>query len=146
MKNKVIITNEIKEREKAYAIRRTVFIDEQHIPADIEIDEYDEHVDTKYVLLMHHDSHAVGTARFRPYGNGILKIERVAVLSEERGQGAGRMIMEAIEAEAKKTGYHAMKLGAQLHAKAFYESLGYQAEGANYLDAGIGHVDMFKKL
>lgn len=76
----------------------------------------------------------------------MLKVERVAVLKEQRGTGAGRGIMEAIEAEARKSGYQGMKLGAQLHARKFYECLGFQAQGEIYLDAGIEHVDMVKKI
>lgn len=146
MDNRVIITNDTDEWEKAYAIRRKVFIEEQNVPEEVEVDEYDKHVDTKYVLLINHEGNAVGTARFRPYGDGILKIERVAVLEEQRGNGAGRMIMEAIETVAKKTGYKSMKLAAQLHARKFYERLGYQSYGKVYLEAGIEHIDMSKRL
>jgi predicted GNAT family N-acyltransferase len=146
MENKVLIITDTNEREKAYAIRRKVFIAEQKVPVELEMDEYDCHIDTKHVLLINDKGDAVGTARFRPYGDGILKIERVAVLAEQRGSGAGRMIMEAIENEAQKSGSSCMKLGAQLHAREFYERLGYQGYGEVYLDAGIQHIDMFKKI
>lgn len=146
MKIRTLITTDAKEREKAYAIRRKVFIEEQNVPEELELDEYDCHVDTKHVLLVNDEGNAVGTARFRPYGNGILEVERVSILPGQRGRGAGRMLMEAIEAEARKVGYNCMKLGAQLHARNFYERLGYQTYGEVYLDAGIEHIDMLKRI
>ena len=112
----------------------------------MEIDGHDYEEKTRYVLVYNAAGIAVGTARFRPYGNGIVKVERVAVLSSERSGGVGRMIMAAIEQEAKAAGYITIKLSAQLHAKMFYERLEFQAKGPVYLDAGIEHVDMFKPL
>ncbi|BBB91406.1 MAG TPA: GNAT family N-acetyltransferase [Methylomusa anaerophila] len=146
MEIQVIIANTAKEREKAYAIRRRVFIEEQNVPAELELDEYDNHKNTQHVLLFTDKEKAVGTARFRPYGDGVLKIERVAVLAEQRGGGVGRMIMEAIETEARKAGYKCLKLSAQLHARKFYERLGYQSYGEVYLDAGIKHIAMTKTI
>ena len=143
---KIMIITDPKDREKAYAIRREVFVAEQKVPEELELDAYDEEESTKHVLLVEQEQNAMGTARFRPYGNGVLKIERVAVLAENRGNGSGKMIMEAIEAEAEKAGYHLMKLSAQIHAKKFYERLGFESKGETYLEAGIEHVDMFKNI
>lgn len=92
MNLKTVITTDANEREKAYAIRCKVFVEEQNVPLEMEIDEYDCHVDTKHVLLINNEEQVIGAARFRPYRNGILKIERVAVLSEQREHGAGRTI------------------------------------------------------
>jgi predicted GNAT family N-acyltransferase len=146
MGHRIIITNEQQEREKAYIIRRKVFVEEQHVPDEMEIDEVDERADTQYILIMNEEEKPVGTARFRPYGEGVLKVERVAVLKEQRGTGTGRMIMETIETTAKKAGYQGLKLAAQLHARKFYEGLGYQSQGETYLEAGIEHIDMVKSI
>lgn len=146
MENRVIIAKDIEDREKAFSIRRKVFIEEQNVPEELEIDEYDESPDTQCVLLLDSEGSAAGTARFRPYGDDMLKIERVAVLKEQRRNGAGKAIMAAVEAEAEKAGYPCVKLAAQLHARGFYERLGYQAFGETYLEAGIEHVDMVKRI
>jgi predicted GNAT family N-acyltransferase len=146
MGNKAVITNDQQERNKTYLIRYKVFVKEQHVPEEMEIDEVDESADTKYVLLMNEEGYPVGTARFRPYGEGVLKVERVAVLPEQRGTGAGRMIMETIETEAKKTGYQGLKLAAQIHAVKFYEGLGYQSQGEIFFEAGIEHIEMVKSI
>jgi len=146
MSNTVIMTKDAQAREQACAIRRKVFIEEQHVPEELEWDEYDTHADTTHVLLTDEQGFAIATARFRPYDDGLLKIERVAVLVSQRGTGAGKMMMEAIEVAARKAGYNGMKLSAQLQARKFYEQLGYQAFGQVYLDAGIEHTDMIKKI
>ncbi len=146
MENQIIISTDRQVREQAYAIRRKVFIEEQHVPEDLEIDEYDLDANTQHMLLINNEGKAVGTARFRPGGNGILKVERVAILLEQRGKGAGMRLMHAIEQQAKQFGYHCMKLSAQVHARKFYEQLGYNAYGVVYLDAGIEHVDMVKNI
>ena len=54
--------------------------------------------------------------------------------------------MDAMEAFSKQAGRNEMVLGAQTHAIPFYENIGYQAFGPEYLDAGIPHRDMIKKL
>lgn len=144
MENKIIIANGTKEREESYVIRRKVFIEEQNVPEELELDEYDKQADTQYVLLIDSKGNSMGTARFRSYGDDVLKIERLAVLAEQRGNGAGKMIMEAVETAAKQAGYKCMKLAAQLHARKFYERLGYQSHGKIYLEAGIEHIDMSK--
>ena len=142
----VLVTNDGKDRKKTYDIRREVFIDEQHVPEALEIDEYDQQESTSYVLVTDDKKKVLGSARFRPYGAGVLKIERVAVLKKERRKGLGQVIMKAVEEEAKKAGYQCMKLAAQLHAKTFYEQMGFSAYGKIYLEAGIQHVDMLKNI
>lgn len=119
---------------------------EQNVPEALELDANVEQESTKHVLLIDQDQNIVGTARFRQYNDEVLKIERVAVLAKKRGTGAGKMIMKAIEAEAKKTGYLSMKLSAQIHARKFYERLVFVTKGETYLEAGIEHIDMFKNI
>ncbi|MBP2646216.1 MAG: yjcF [Firmicutes bacterium] len=130
----------------AIDIRRKVFIEEQKVPEELEIDEYDYDGVTQHVLALDQDGRAVGTARFRPYGEGKLKIERVAVLAQSRGCDIGSKMMSFIEAEALKNGYLALKLEAQVHARSFYERRGFLGHGAIFLDAGIEHITMEKQL
>lgn len=142
MKYKSFIIVNDEQLQKAYAIRRKVFIEEQNVPEELELDAYDRQEATKHVLMIDESKKAI----FRPYENGILKIERVAVLQTERGTGIGKLLMERIETEAKGAKYSKLKLSAQLHAQKFYEKLGYQAQGEIYLDAGIEHIDMMKDI
>ena len=69
-------------------------------------------------------------------------IGRVAVLKELRGKGYGKQLMLALHDEARKRGFQRLRLGAQLHAISFYESLGYTVSGDVFLDAGIEHRRM----
>ncbi len=120
-------------------LRRLVFIEEQQVPEDEEVDGDDDHCTH---ILAHVDGEAMGAARFQ-YINGKAKIQRVCVLKEARGTGLGaqlmRGILETIKAEGK---VETAVLGSQTHALAFYEKLGFSAFGDEYLDAGILHQDM----
>lgn len=131
------------EYEDVLDIRKVVFVEEQGVSLEEEIDEFE--TTAQYMIAYNDDHQPIATARFRDV-NGIAKIERVAVLKTERGQGTGRALMRALEQEAQRQGFHHFKLGAQTHAIPFYESLGYQAYGDQFLDAGIPHYYMEKYL
>jgi predicted GNAT family N-acyltransferase len=135
------------EREAVFAIRMTVFVEEQAVPAEEELDAYD--VTAAHFLARRVDptvSEIVGTARLLDKGHGVGKIGRVAVLREYRGQGIGGLIMRRIEHEARSAGYTELILEAQVHALPFYEKLGYIAEGDIFLDCNIEHRLMRKSL
>ena len=119
-------------------IRRVVFIEEQSVPEDIERDALDA---TALHLVALADGQPVGTARVLIAG-GTGKIGRVAVLKPHRGTGLGQALIRFAMAEIRQAGGHTAKLGAQTHALGFYEALGFTAQGAEYLDAGIPHRDM----
>ena len=87
-----------------------------------------------------------GAARLADAGDGVAKAERVAVNKAYRRKGVGDALMKTFEREAKKRGFDQVLLGAQLGAMAFYSSLGYVAEGEEYLDARIRHRWMRKTL
>lgn len=123
-------------------IRRVVFIEEQAVAEDIEVDGRDPEATH---FLAEREGRLVGTARLREV-HGEAKAERVAVLREDRGLGVGVALMVALEAEAARRGLRAVVLGAQEHAVPFYERLGYRVFGAAFLDADIPHRWMRKGL
>ena len=82
----------------------------------------------------------------RPLGNGEVKLERVAVRSEYRLLGIGRLLMARALADAKEEGYGTAVLNAQIQAGPFYEKLGFRAEGGEFLEADIPHHRMSKAL
>ncbi|WP_346797408.1 GNAT family N-acetyltransferase [Halomonas sp. Bachu 37] len=125
--------------EAAGAIRQRVFIDEQEVPQEEEWDGLDPQCRH---FLAYRGSQALGTARLLPDGH----IGRVAVLLEGRGKGVGRALMEAAIVCAQRHGHSRVVLSAQTHALAFYESLGFIAQGDEFLDAGIPHREMVLKL
>jgi ElaA protein len=119
------------------AIRRVVFIEGQNVPEDLEVDGDDP--DCLH-WLMHKDGAAIATARVTNLGD-TAKIQRVAVLPEHRGTGAGADLMRAILADIKGQ-FKQAKLGSQTQAIGFYERLGFEVYGPEYDDAGIPHRDM----
>ncbi len=125
-----------------HEIRRRVFIDEQRVPEDEEMDDLDA---ASTHLIACRDGRAIGTARLRSV-DGDAKAERVAVLSEQREHGVGRLLMQHLEVLARARGLQRMVLNAQVNVIPFYERLGYVAEGERFLDAGIPHRRMTKPL
>lgn len=131
------------ELDELLDLRRVVFVDEQGVPADLEEDGLDPAC-THFVVRDDHGA-VVGTARMREY-HGSAKAERVAVLASARGTGVGRLLMDALEAEARRQGLPDVRLNAQTSAVPFYERIGYATEGDEFEDAGIPHLAMRKRL
>ena len=119
-------------------LRRTVFIEEQNVPEDLEVDGLDP---TALHLLATQEGRPVGTARLLVKG-ATGKIGRVCVLREERGRGIGAALIRKAVEELRDLGLETARLGSQVHAIPFYEALGFAAEGPVYDDAGIPHRDM----
>ena len=132
------------EMHEALAVRRAVFIEEQLIDEDEEIDHYDGDPSTvtdAVHVLGRLDGRPVATARLlidRPDGE-YPHIGRVAVLQSERGRYWGVGVMEALHEEARRRAHAGVTLGAQEYAVGFYAKLGYVARGEVFLDAGIEH-------
>ncbi|MDE1905221.1 MAG: GNAT family N-acetyltransferase [Rhodospirillales bacterium] len=127
------------ELEACFAIRLTVFVAEQGVPPEEELDELD---DTALHVLALWNGTPAGTARAVEKAPGLRKIGRVAVKAAFRKFGIGKALMQGIEAECPGS---AFILDAQTHAIGFYERLGYAAEGEEFLDAGIPHRLMRKR-
>ncbi len=146
-----VLTIETAEQlAEAIAVRRAVFIEEQQVPEDEEIDDYD--ADPASPGISERVVHVLGRLDGRPVAtarllldqageppHGYPHIGRVAVLEELRGRRYGVAIMEALHEEARRRGHGGITLAAQEHALPFYARLGYVARGGLFLDAGIEH-------
>jgi len=119
-------------------IRLEVFVHEQNVPVEEERDEYDE---TGLHFLAFDADMPVGTARVLLKDGGVAKITRVAVKKSARGLGVGAALMRHIEATVPAAMY---LLDGQTQALKFYEALGYQAFGDEFMEAGISHFHMRK--
>ncbi len=126
------------ELAACFAIRLAVFTGEQGVPAEQELDEFD---DVALHILAMWNGEPAGTARAFEKTPSLQKIGRVAVLRAFRKYGIGAAVMRAIETECPGSGF---VLDAQTQAMGFYEKLGYTAEGPEFLDAGILHRLMRK--
>lgn len=121
------------------ALRRTVFIEEQGVAEDLEVDGLDGAC--RHVLATSDDV-PVATARVRVLDD-VAKIQRVCVLPELRGNGIGAAVMRFILAEIKTyPSVRMARLGAQIDALDFYRKLGFSPVGPEYWEAGILHQDM----
>jgi len=122
------------------AVRRAVFVEEQGVPEDLEIDEHDP--DSLHFLALAPRALPVGTARLLPSG----RIGRVAVLAPWRRRGVGRTLMKTALAAASARGDAELLLHAQEHSIPFYESLGFIGVGPMFDEAGIPHREMRRHL
>ncbi|MCP5143306.1 MAG: GNAT family N-acetyltransferase [Gammaproteobacteria bacterium] len=128
-------------RERLIAIRKQVFVAEQGIPLEIELDERDVHC--RHVLVVA-DGTDVGTGRIDIERGG--RIGRVAVLKTWRRRGVGEAVMQGLHDIARAAGLARVYCHAQESAVPFYLSLGYQAEGESFLEVGIVHLPLALKL
>jgi predicted GNAT family N-acyltransferase len=126
-------------RAQAARIRTTVFVQEQGVPPDMEMDDRDA---VSVHALAFVDGAAVGTGRLLPDGH----IGRMAVLREARAQGVGGAILERLVEEARRRGFREAVLSAQTHALEFYRKHGFAAVGEVYEEAGIPHQVMRRTL
>jgi len=118
------------------AVRRMVFIEEQHVPEALELDESDSIC--HHVLVTDAGNKPVGTGRIGPDG----RIGRMAVLKAYRRQGVGSALLAALLNYARQEQYTGIYLHAQVDAIPFYEKHGFIASGESYMDAGILHRNM----
>ena len=122
-------------QQDAKIIREHVFIQEQQIA---EADEWDAEDATALHFVVFLNAQAVATARLLTDHS----IGRVAVLKEYRGLKIGQQLMQEIMHIALLQQRPFVKLSAQVYAIGFYQALGFKAEGEQYLDCGIPHIDM----
>lgn len=128
--------------DAAFAIRRTVFVDEQHVAPEEEYDEYE--VSSRHFLARADDGTPCGTARWRRTSDGI-KLERFAVLREYRGRGVGRALVQTVLDDVfgqQPEPIERIYLNAQLTAVPLYAGFGFIAVGPQFDEAGIRHVKM----
>jgi predicted GNAT family N-acyltransferase len=140
---KILRASTQSELESCMDIRRCVFIEEQRVPENEEIDDHDRIDDpiTDHFLFLDNDKQ-IGTVRCLKKSDGILKIGRVAIIKEERGKGFGLQMMDLVEAYYPR--FERFALDAQTHAIPFYLKCGYMPMGDIFLDAGIPHRHMEK--
>ena len=119
------------------AIRYEVFVGEQNVPEELEIDGLDD--EAKHVLAFV-DGVPIGTGRILSDGH----IGRVAVLKDYRGLGIGKLIMKELIIFAQDMNLEKVWLSSQWHAHSFYLDLDFVCVDEIYKEAGIDHIKMFK--
>ena len=128
--------------QAAFNLRREVFVVEQNVPLELEIDEHDA---SAIHFVMRQGEGVVATLRLLSYGDQI-KIGRVAVKQPLRRQGLGTKLMQRGIRYAVESGFSTAILDSQVTSMPFYRTFGFIEEGAEFDDAGIPHMRMVLRL
>lgn len=128
----------------AHMIRAKVFIYEQNVPQEVEMDDRD--TDALHVVV-YNDEKPIATGRLIINEQQCL-IGRIAVVKEERKKGFGDLVVKMLLRKAEDKGVKQVNVHAQVSAAGFYTKLGFAEVGGEYIDkdTGIAHIHMVKVL
>ncbi|WMW22608.1 GNAT family N-acetyltransferase [Methanolobus mangrovi] len=126
----------------AYDVRKNVFVLEQSIDESLELDEYDA---ISLHLVVYNNRTPVATGRVFGYSDSFV-IGRICVLKEYRSMHLGTLLMEKLIEKAISMRAKEVHLSSQLYATGFYSKFGFEEYGNTYLDAGIEHISMVRKV
>ena len=138
---KLVETEE--ELEGAIDVRMQVFVAEQSVPPEEELDEADA---TAIHAVALYQGQAIGTGRLVVREDAAAQIGRMAVRQTWRRHGVGGLILQTLEEEARAQGLTTSVLHAQEYVKSFYAAHGYHEHGETFLEVGIPHIEMRKQL
>lgn len=123
-------------------VRELVFINEQNVPKEIELDEYDANCVHIIAIDSNHPEYpAIATARLLAGGH----IGRMCVLKQYRNQSIGSQMLKQLIDYAKSKDFKSIQLNAQVSAIEFYQKHGFSINSEVFLEAGIEHRAMILK-
>lgn len=126
----------------SYEIRKTVFVEEQRIPIENEMDGLDAEC---FHIVLYNDAAPVGSGRLYIHDD-IARLGRIAVLKNERGKGYATVICNALIDIARREKAKLVTLDSQSYVASLYEKLGFVREGGEFLEEGILHIKMNMQL
>ncbi len=132
------------ELAAALALRAEVFVAEQHVPLDADLDGLDDQA--IQIVAAERDGEVIGTCRIVLEDGGQARLGRLCVRGSARRRGIARGLLTAAEAQARDAGASAMALHAQTDALDLYRRAGYAATGEPFDEEGIEHVRMWRRL
>jgi predicted GNAT family N-acyltransferase len=132
------------DRDAAFALRRDVFETEQNVPRPLDRDAHDFNAD--HVVAFDEKGRCVGTGRIVRLDTRTCQVGRQATAREHRRHGVGAQVLDALERMATMRGLAELVVHAQLPAEPFYARRGYVKEGEVFLEEGVPHVLMRKRL
>ena len=139
----ILIQSWADAKQAAWSIRKRVFIEEQGVPEEMELDEFDL---TAQHALAYLNSQCIGTARLVTLQGNLGRIGRMAVLPKHRGHGIGKQLLGALLKACQSQGIKQIELHAQVTVIPFYEQFGFITQGDVYDEAGIPHRDMILRI
>mgnify|MGYP003333668305 FL=1 len=131
-------------KDKAMPVRMQVFVQEQGVDAQYELDEMDE--GAVHAVITNRFGQPLGTARLFEKSPGVAQIGRMAVVRAIRGSGLGSQLLHALVEMAQMRGDKEVRLHAQCSAQAFYARAGFVPVGEPFDEVGIAHIEMCKEL
>jgi predicted GNAT family N-acyltransferase len=140
---------DISDRDRmaaALAVRFAVFVDEQRVPPEEEIDEHDRSDGDARHALLRADGTVVAAGRYYRSGRTSAQVGRMAVLRAYRGRRYGRQLLDALVADARERGFARVALNAQDHAVGFYARAGFVPFGDTLVECEILHQPMERVL
>jgi predicted GNAT family N-acyltransferase len=130
--------------DAALDLRVRVFCGEQGVSRESELDPYDDRA--VHMVGVDDDGAVIATCRLLLFDDGECRLGRMVVAAERRGDGVGRDLLAAAEAEAASHGAREIVLHAQTQAERFYAGSGYVPEGNRFIEEGIEHIQMRKPI
>ncbi len=117
-------------------IRTQVFVIEQQVPAEIELDHWDA---VAWHLLAYQKNQPIGTLRLFVDTQGQGCLGRMAVRAACRGQGFGHLLLTEALIQAQRLAFTSLLIHAQCQAAGFYRKVGFLPFGEIFMEAGISH-------
>ncbi|MCF7757784.1 GNAT family N-acetyltransferase [Paenibacillus xylanexedens] len=145
MNTTIVEVNNQELLDACFAIRTAIFVEEQGVPATDEFDAYDTLDAEARHILLYVDGVPAASSRLRIVEQ-VAKLERICVMLDYRKHGLGRVLIDKLEQMAIADGLEKAKLHAQVQASGFYERLGYAPASEVFMEDGIPHLLMTKKL
>ncbi|MCP1187359.1 GNAT family N-acetyltransferase [Paenibacillus sp. 1781tsa1] len=145
MNTTIVEVNNQELLDACFAIRTAIFVEEQGVPATDEFDAYDTLDAEARHILLYVDGVPAASSRLRIVEQ-VAKLERICVMLDYRKHGLGRVLIDKLEQMAIAEGLEKAKLHAQVQASGFYERLGYAPASDVFMEDGIPHLLMTKKL
>ena len=143
MKNSIrikLVRNK-EDLDNVLRVRKAVFIKEQDVPEEIEIDEFDK--TAKHIMVLYKNK-PIGCARIRLI-NKKAKLERIAILKKYRGNGFGKILMDYLIDYCKNNNVKEIMMNSQYYLKDYYNKFGFKPRGKTFMEAGIKHIEMYQK-
>jgi predicted GNAT family N-acyltransferase len=130
------------EVEAALTLRSRVFCEEQGVSFEADQDGRDP--EATHIVAVDEGA-VIGTCRLL-FRGPVARLGRLAVQAERRGDGVGAAILREADRVATGAGAETIALHAQTYAQSLYESAGYEEYGPTFVEEGIEHVAMEKRL
>jgi predicted GNAT family N-acyltransferase len=123
---------------QAMEIRRIVFIEEQDVPLELELDRLDSEAEHVIAYL---DNEPIGCARIRI--NKYAKLERIAIIKNYRGRGFGRQLTNFLIDYCRKKKVDEIYIHSRADTSGFYQKNGFNMRGESFYEAGVEHIEMY---